>query len=85
MKRKIKKIVILLISVYQHTISPDHSWLKSILPHGACRFYPTCSEYTRQAVIRFGVIKGLYLGFKRVFRCHPFTMGGYDPIPDKKN
>jgi putative membrane protein insertion efficiency factor len=85
MKKIINKIIILLISVYQHTLSRDHGWLKILSPHGACRFYPTCSEYTRQAVIRFGVLKGLYLGFKRIFKCHPFSIGGYDPLPDKNN
>ncbi len=47
----------------------------------ACRFYPTCSEYTMEAVSRHGVPKGLLLGLKRLSRCHPFHAGGLDPVP----
>lgn len=49
---------------------------------GACRFTPTCSEYTIAALERFGVRRGLILGFKRFTRCHPFGGSGYDPVPD---
>ncbi|OGK40547.1 membrane protein insertion efficiency factor YidD [Candidatus Roizmanbacteria bacterium RIFCSPHIGHO2_12_FULL_44_10] len=44
-----------------------------------CRFRPTCSQYTYQAVEKYGVIKGLYLGMRRILRCHPWSRGGYDP------
>ncbi len=70
-----KKIIILLIKFYQKFISP-------LFPP-SCRFYPTCSNYTLQAVERFGVIKGLYLGFRRVLRCNPLNKGGYDPVPEE--
>ena len=45
-----------------------------------CRFEPTCSQYTYQAVEKYGVIKGLVLGLKRIIRCHPFSKGGFDPL-----
>ena len=47
----------------------------------SCRFRPTCSQYTLEAISEFGVIKGGWLGVKRLTRCHPFSHGGYDPIP----
>jgi putative membrane protein insertion efficiency factor len=78
-----KKIVIQLISLYQKTLSPDHGLMRFVFRGGVCRFRPTCSEYTKEAVERFGVLKGLYLGTKRVGRCHPFHQGGFDPVPEK--
>ncbi|MFO7890855.1 MAG: membrane protein insertion efficiency factor YidD [bacterium] len=67
-----RKIIIHTIRFYQKTISP-------LFPR-TCRFYPTCSEYMIQAVEKYGLIKGIYIGVKRVFRCHPFNPGGYDPV-----
>ncbi|HDM70059.1 MAG TPA: membrane protein insertion efficiency factor YidD [Thermotogales bacterium] len=69
------KIVIAMIMFYKRFISP--------LKPPSCRFTPTCSTYTMEAVKRFGVIKGLYLGFRRILRCHPLNPGGYDPVPDE--
>jgi putative membrane protein insertion efficiency factor len=70
-----KKIIICLITFYQNKIS-------SIISGGKkkCRFYPTCSEYTKQAINKYGVGKGIYLGIKRTARCNPFSKGGYDPL-----
>ncbi len=65
--------VLLLLRLYKRCISP-------LLP-GACRYYPTCSEYCREAVERHGVLKGLWLGLRRLCRCHPFGKGGLDPVP----
>ena len=68
----IKKIIIMLISVYQR--------ISSLTPP-RCRFYPTCSEYTKEAIIRYGVLKGGWMGIKRISKCHPLNEGGYDPVP----
>jgi len=66
-------IVVFLLGWYKRLISP-------LLP-SACRFYPTCSEYMREAVEAHGVATGLWLGLKRLGRCHPFHAGGSDPVP----
>lgn len=79
----LKKLVLSLIRLYQKTLSLDHGPLKKYVSFGACRFRPTCSEYTYQAVQRFGVLKGLYLGSRRVLKCHPFHPGGIDEVPKK--
>ena len=70
----IKQIVLFLIKIYQKI---------SALTPPRCRFYPTCSEYTKQAIMRFGVLRGGMLGIKRIVKCHPLNEGGYDPVPDK--
>lgn len=68
----LKRLVLLLIELYKRTLSP-------YLP-GGCRFHPSCSEYSREAVEKYGVLKGLYLTVRRILRCHPFNPGGYDPV-----
>ena len=67
-----KKILLFLIKCYQKCISP---YLGK-----RCRFYPTCSEYSRQAITKYGAIKGIYLAIIRLLKCHPFHKGGYDPL-----
>lgn len=62
-----------LIRVYQHTLSHVFG--------GSCRFYPSCSQYTYEAIERYGPLHGSWLGARRILRCHPFTRGGYDPVP----
>jgi len=79
-----KKIALLLIRIYQKTISPDHGVLSRFSRTLGCRFHPTCSEYTYQAVERFGIFKGIWLGSKRISRCHPWNDGGFDPVPEKR-
>ena len=68
----VKRIMILMIRFYQKFISP-------LFPP-TCRFYPTCSTYFIQALEKYGVIKGTYLGIKRILKCHPWHEGGYDPL-----
>ena len=70
-----KKIALGLIRLYQNSLS-------RVMPP-SCRFRPTCSQYTFEAIERFGVIKGIRLGARRLARCHPFNKGGYDPVPDR--
>lgn len=70
-----KKISINLIKWYQKSISP---WLES--KNIRCKFYPSCSEYTKQAIEKYGFIKGFIKGVKRILRCNPFSKGGYDPL-----
>lgn len=79
-----KYIAMFLIRLYQKTLSFDHSWLKRFKPNGQCKFYPTCSEYAYQAVWRYGILKGMLLGFKRLSRCHPWSNGGVDYAPSEK-
>lgn len=62
-----------LLSGYKHFLSP-------LLPP-ACRFVPTCSEYAREAILKHGLVAGSGLALRRLLRCHPFTSGGWDPVP----
>ena len=70
-----KNLLIWLINGYQKNIS---LWLTS--KNINCKFYPTCSEYTKQAIQKYGAVKGSFLGVKRILKCNPFSKGGYDPI-----
>ena len=72
-------IVRVLIRFYQWTISPVLSWLGG--PGSGCRFEPTCSHYFLEAVERHGVLRGGWLGLKRLGRCQPWGGKGYDPVP----
>lgn len=71
------KIIISLIVFYQRTLSPDHGMFKHKHPHGFCKYYPSCSEYTRQSVEKYGIF-GLFKGILRILRCNPFSQGGID-------
>ncbi len=68
-----KRFLLALIRFYQRVISRG-------LP-ASCRFYPSCSEYTYQAVEKYGAVRGGWLGLRRISRCHPWNAGGYDPVP----
>ncbi|MCU0502079.1 MAG: membrane protein insertion efficiency factor YidD [Anaerolineae bacterium] len=68
-----KQVFLLLIRFYQ-------KWISRFLP-SSCRFYPSCSEYTFQAIEKYGVLKGGWMGVRRIGRCHPFHPGGFDPVP----
>jgi uncharacterized protein len=67
-----KYLVLDMLAVYKAIVSP-------FLPP-ACRFEPTCSEYMRQAVEKYGAVKGTWMGVKRILRCQPFCKGGHDPV-----
>lgn len=73
-----KKVLAAMIRAYQLFLSPDQGFLKSAMP--VCRFYPSCSEYTRQAIAKYGAWAGIFKGIKRLSRCHPFNPGGGDPL-----
>ncbi len=75
-----KKIILSTIKLYQATLSPDHGWFSHKHPHGFCKFYPTCSEYTYQAIEKKGVFKGVGLGVLRVMRCNPWSKSRVDLI-----
>ena len=76
----LKKRVIFFIKLYQKTLSPDHGVFKHRHPHGFCRFYPTCSDYSIQAIDKYGIIKGGIKSAWRILRCNPFNKGGNDPL-----
>lgn len=67
-----RKIFVSLIKIYQKYISPTIG--------ARCKYYPTCSEYTRQAIDKYGIIKGSFLGIKRILKCNPFSHGGVDKL-----
>ena len=68
-----KTVVLGAIKLYQRFFSP-------LLPP-SCRFVPSCSRYAYEAIEKYGLLKGGWLGIKRISRCHPFNAGGYDPVP----
>ena len=76
----IKKTLLGLIRLYQRTLSLDHGPLRFLRLLGQCRYYPTCSQYTHQAITKYGVIKGGVMGARRIARCHPWAQGGHDPV-----
>jgi uncharacterized protein len=68
-----RELALQMIKLYQETLS-------RVMP-SSCRFIPTCSQYTYEAISRYGVLKGCWLGARRLTRCHPLNKGGYDPVP----
>jgi putative membrane protein insertion efficiency factor len=70
----VARVLVGAIAIYKRFLSP-------LLPP-ACRFHPTCSEYTMQAIELHGALRGTWLGIRRLARCHPFARGGYDPVPN---
>lgn len=82
MRMKISEIILrlfdLLLHLYQKVVSPLKLFVFG--SQSSCRFYPSCSSFTRQALVEFGLFKGIYLSFKRLLRCHPWNEGGIDPV-----
>lgn len=76
MTKLLKKILILFVKFYQKILSP--------LCPGVCRYTPTCSQYMIEAIETHGIFKGIWLGTKRILRCHPWGSSGYDPVPPQK-
>ncbi len=68
-----KLFLLLLLRAYQYTLRP--------LLGANCRFYPSCSDYSRDAIERYGALRGSWLAARRIARCHPYHVGGYDPLP----
>ena len=68
-----KNMILLMIRCYRLAVSP--------MLGQRCRFFPSCSEYTSEAIEKYGVFKGIRLGVARIFRCHPWNPGGFDPVP----
>lgn len=68
-----RRVLMILIRFYQKTFS-------LVLP-SSCRFYPSCSEYTYQAIEKYGALHGGWMGIRRISRCHPWNPGGFDPVP----
>jgi uncharacterized protein len=71
-----RRLAAFLIRIYQWTVSP--------LLGPRCRFYPSCSQYAHEAVLRFGVLRGGWLALRRLGRCHPWHPGGIDPVPPSR-
>ncbi|TNF69028.1 MAG: membrane protein insertion efficiency factor YidD [Gammaproteobacteria bacterium] len=71
-----RKVIIIPIIIYRYTISP--------VLGPRCRFYPSCSRYSIDAIVRFGILYGLFLSIKRLLKCHPCHQGGFDPVPEIK-
>jgi len=70
----VSRLILALLALYKRTLSP--------LLGSRCRFEPSCADYARIAVARFGALRGGLLGFRRLARCHPLCDGGFDPVPD---
>ena len=75
-----KRVMLFLIKLYQKTLSPDTGWTSFKNPYGFCKHYPTCSNYSYEAIEKYGIIKGVFLSVIRVIKCNPFSKGGYDPL-----
>ncbi|MFA6285437.1 MAG: membrane protein insertion efficiency factor YidD [Parcubacteria group bacterium] len=75
-----KRIILKIIRWYQKYFSLDTGFLSYIYSERVCRYHPTCSEYSYQAIEKYGILKGGWIGLKRIARCHPWAKGGNDPV-----
>lgn len=73
-----RKLMVFLIVLYQKTLSPDHGLIRSLFPHGYCKFHPSCSDYAKESIMKHGVIWGGIKTVWRLLRCNPFGRGGND-------
>ena len=80
-----RKAVAMFICMYQKILSPDHGFPSRFYPYGFCRFYPSCSEYSRQTVLSYGLVRGFGNAARRMLRCNPWNAGGIDPVPHKSS
>lgn len=83
MRNMPRKIAQRAIRTYQRTLSLDHGPLSRFRKYPQCKFYPSCSEYACQAIGKFGVLRGGGLAVTRIARCHPWSHGGVDEVPEK--
>ncbi|MBU0646469.1 membrane protein insertion efficiency factor YidD [Patescibacteria group bacterium] len=80
-----RRLAMLIIRLYQKTLSFDHGLPRFLFPHGYCRFHPTCSQYGYECFRAHGLIKGSLYAVWRILRCNPWSRGGHDPIPKNKS
>jgi len=78
-----KKLTLFIIKIYQKVFSLDQGIPSFFHSTRICRFHPSCSQYAYEAVEKFGVRVGIWMGIKRISRCHPWNDGGWDPVPKK--
>lgn len=78
-----QQILLSTIYLYQKTISPDHGLFSARFPYGFCRHYPSCSNYSKSAILKFGVLRGIKLTILRLVSCHPWAEPKVDLIPNK--
>lgn len=74
------RFCIVLLRIYQMTLSLEHGVAGYVLPYRVCRFFPTCSAYAIAALRQYGLLTGFMVSLKRILRCHPWHVGGYDPL-----
>ncbi|NCP77219.1 membrane protein insertion efficiency factor YidD [Candidatus Gracilibacteria bacterium CG_4_9_14_0_2_um_filter_38_7] len=81
----ISRFLITLVRLYQRYLSPDHSiWARAMNRPPYCKHIPSCSEYMVESIEKRGVVRGVLKGIWRIFRCNPWSRGGYDPVEKKK-
>lgn len=77
-----KQFILNSIRFYQKHLNVNNSLARALfLTDNSCRFSPTCSEYSYEAILKYGILRGLLLSLRRIIRCHPFSKGGWDPVP----